>query len=66
MISSNPLSNEENGATERSWLNQANLLFSEYHLINYTIQKEEAKTLMEESSFIFLLGGDILLNKMSF
>ena len=51
MISSNPSIYENNGATERSWLDQAGILFDEYHLINYRVQN---------ASVIFLLGGDIL------
>lgn len=60
MISSNPLSYENNGAIERSWLDQAGMIFEEYHLINDRIQKEEAQTLIENTSVIFLLGGDTL------
>ncbi|MFC0299565.1 Type 1 glutamine amidotransferase-like domain-containing protein [Virgibacillus soli] len=60
MISSNPLSYENNGAIERSWLDQAGMIFEEYHLINDRIQKEEAQTLIENASVIFLLGGDTL------
>lgn len=35
MISSNPLFYEDDGATERSWLDHAGIMFDEYHLINY-------------------------------
>ncbi|MGG0668287.1 Type 1 glutamine amidotransferase-like domain-containing protein [Sporosarcina koreensis] len=60
MISSNPSIYEDDGATERSWLDQAGIMFDEYHLINYRVQKEEARTLIQNASVIFLLGGDTL------
>ncbi|RSK26808.1 cyanophycinase [Bacillus sp. HMF5848] len=60
MISANPSFYEEDGATERSWLDQAGIMFDEYHLINYRIQKEAAKTLIQNASVIFLLGGQTL------
>lgn len=37
MISSNPSLYEDNGATERSCLDQAGIKFYEYHLINYRV-----------------------------
>lgn len=58
MISANPSIQEEIGATERSWLDQAGILFDEYHLINYRVQKKIAKSLIQNASVIFLLGGD--------
>lgn len=58
MISSNPSIYEENGATERSWLDQAGIIFDEYHLINYRVQKEDAHTIIQDASVIFLLGGN--------
>ena len=58
MISSNPFFNEDNGATERSWLDQAGIMFDEYHLINSRVQKEDAQTLIQKASVIFLLGGN--------
>ncbi|MFS1515860.1 Type 1 glutamine amidotransferase-like domain-containing protein [Bacillus sp. SCS-151] len=60
MISSNPSSYEDDGATERSWLDQAGIIFDEYHLINYRVQKEDAQTLIQNASVIFLLGGNII------
>lgn len=60
MISSNPSIYEDDGATERSWLDQAGIVFDEYHLINYRVQKEEAKTIIQNASVIFLLGGNNL------
>lgn len=60
MISSNPLFYEDDGAIERSWLDQAGIMFDDYHLINYRVQKEEAQTLIQNASVIFLLGGDTL------
>ena len=60
MISSNPSIYEEDGATERSWLDQAGIMFDEYHLINYRVQKEDAQKVIQNASVIFLLGGSIL------
>ncbi|MBM7614329.1 Type 1 glutamine amidotransferase-like domain-containing protein [Alkaliphilus hydrothermalis] len=59
MISANPFlhEDEEVGATERSWLDQANIMFDEYHLIDYGVQKKEAQKLIQNASVIFLLGG---------
>lgn len=60
MISANPFlhEDEEVGATERSWLDQANIMFDEYYLIDYGVQKEEAQKLIQNASVIFLLGGN--------
>ncbi|KOS60505.1 cyanophycinase [Lysinibacillus sp. FJAT-14222] len=58
MISSNPSFYEEVSATERSWFDYANILFDEYHLINYLVQKEDAQLLIQNASVIFLLGGN--------
>jgi cyanophycinase len=70
MISADPLFFEgaEIGITERSWLDQANIIFDEYHIIDYDIQKKEAQRLVRNASVIFLLGGytieqNALLNK---
>lgn len=60
MISSNPSFYEDDGATERSWLDKAGILFDEYHLINYRVKKEDAQALIQNASVIFLLGGSIL------
>jgi len=62
MISANPFLNEyeEIGANERSWLFQANIIFDEYHLIDYSVQKEEAQQLIQNASVIFLLGGNVV------
>ncbi|MFS0751652.1 Type 1 glutamine amidotransferase-like domain-containing protein [Oceanobacillus sp. 1P07AA] len=60
MISSNPFSYEDDGAVERSWLCKAGIIFDEYHLINYRVQKEDAQTIIQNASVIFLLGGNIL------
>ncbi|WP_199912279.1 MULTISPECIES: Type 1 glutamine amidotransferase-like domain-containing protein [unclassified Lysinibacillus] len=65
MISSDPLFNEVDGATERSWFDEADIMFDEYHLINYRVQKEDAQTLIQNASVIFLLGGNTL-NQNSF
>lgn len=60
MISANPFlhEDEEVGTTERSWLDQANIIFDEYQLIDYGVQKEEAQKLIQNASVIFLLGGN--------
>lgn len=62
MISANPFlhEDEEVGATERSWLDQANIIFDEYHLIDYGVQKEKAQKLIQNASVIFLLGGNTI------
>ncbi|WP_324728100.1 Type 1 glutamine amidotransferase-like domain-containing protein [Lysinibacillus fusiformis] len=60
MISSNPFLYEEEGATERSWLDQADIRFDDYHLINDHVQKEDAEAFIQNASVIFLLGGDTL------
>ena len=60
MISSTPLVDEADGAAERSWLDHAGISFDEYHLINYRVQKEDAQSLLENASVIFLLGGDTM------
>ena len=60
MISSNPSFYEEDGTTERSWLQQAGILFDEYHLINDRVQKEAAQILIQNASVIFLLGGNTM------
>ncbi|WP_291759652.1 Type 1 glutamine amidotransferase-like domain-containing protein [Lysinibacillus sp. UBA5990] len=60
MISSNPLLNEDVGAAERSWLDQAGIMFEDYHLINYHVQKEDAQAFIQNASAIFLLGGNTL------
>lgn len=60
MISANPLFWEDEGTTERSWLDHAGILFDEYHLIDYRLQKEDAQTVLQNASVIFLLGGNTL------
>ncbi|OGX80639.1 cyanophycinase [Exiguobacterium sp. SH31] len=64
LISSNPASAEVNGTTELSWLKEANILFNEYHLINYEMNQTKAKRLIDEASVIFLLGGDTVKQNM--
>lgn len=59
MIGSDPVF-EDAGATEQSWLDQAGIIFDEYHLLNYRVQKEDAQSLIQNASVIFLLGGDTL------
>lgn len=60
MISSNPSFYEDDGATERSWLDQVGIMFDEYHLINYRVKKEDAHTLIQNASVIFMLGGNTI------
>lgn len=58
MISSDPSLAEVNGATERAWLDEAVIMFDEYHLINHQVEKEVAHHLISQASVIFLLGGN--------
>ena len=60
MISSTPSIFEADGATERSWFEQAGILFDEYHVINYRVQKEDAHVLIQHASVVFLLGGNTI------
>ncbi len=62
MISANPFLHEDKevGATERSWLDQANIMFDKYSLIDYGVQMEEAQKLIQNASVIFLLGGNAI------
>lgn len=60
MISSDPLRDDANGAVERSWLDQADISFNDYQSIDYRVQKEDAQSLIQKASVIFLLGGDTL------
>lgn len=60
MISSNPSIYEDDGATERSWLDLAGIMFDEYHLINDRVQKDNAQTIIQNASVIFLLGGNTI------
>lgn len=58
MISSDPASTAENGVIELSWLQEAGILFNDYHVINYETDRTNAKHLLKVASMIFLLGGD--------
>ena len=42
---------------EKTWFDQANIRFKEYHLIDHSTQKENAQRLIENASIIFLCGG---------
>lgn len=67
MVSASPFlhGDDEVGATERSWLDHANIIFDEYHLIDYGVEKVEAHRLIENASVIFLLGGNTIeLNEL--
>ncbi|QSF44550.1 type 1 glutamine amidotransferase family protein [Paenibacillus tianjinensis] len=46
---------------ECTWLNQANLIFDEYHFIDYRTQKEDARRFIQGASVILLCGGDPVL-----
>lgn len=60
MISGNPWLDEEDGAAELSWLAHEGIQFEEYHRIHSQVSMEEAHTLLQNASVIFLLGGDTL------
>ena len=60
MISSDPSLGEVDGSTERSWLDEAGILFDEYYLINHQVEKEAANHLISQASVIFLLGGNTI------
>lgn len=42
---------------ERTWFDQANIIFDEYHFIDYRMQKEDAQRFIRNASVIFLCGG---------
>lgn len=44
--------------SEWTWLNQASIIFDEYHFIDYRMQKEDAQGLIQNASVIFLCGGE--------
>ncbi|WNS42302.1 cyanophycinase [Paenibacillus sp. MMS20-IR301] len=46
-----------NDISEWTWLTQANLIFDDYHFIDYRMQKEEARRFIQNASVIFLCGG---------
>ncbi len=52
-------SDETVGSIECSWLEEIDVKFETYHLIDYRIEKEEAQNLIENASVIFLLGGNV-------
>jgi cyanophycinase-like exopeptidase len=63
MISAQPSSytDEEinmDDISEWTWLNQANIIFDEYHFIDDRMQKEDAQRLIQNASVIFLCGGN--------
>lgn len=62
MVSANTscCNKEVAGSSERSWLEEANILFEEYHVIDYDISQEEAQKLINKASVIFLLGGSTI------
>ncbi len=50
MVSSDPSDVEVDGAVERSWLDQAGISFDEYHLIDSSVQQEQAHALIRNAS----------------
>lgn len=63
MISAKPSDYEDEQVNiedvfERTWFNQANILFDEYHLIDHCTQKEDAQRLIQNASVVFLCGGN--------
>ncbi|MEK3902722.1 Type 1 glutamine amidotransferase-like domain-containing protein [Paenibacillus sp. FSL R7-0179] len=63
MISAEPSNYEDEeinleDITEWTWLHRANLMFDEYHFIDYRMPKEEARQRIQNASVIFLCGGD--------
>jgi cyanophycinase len=46
------------GVFERTWFNQANIFFDEYHLIDHRTQMEDAQRLIQNASVVFLCGGN--------
>ncbi|MFD1775711.1 Type 1 glutamine amidotransferase-like domain-containing protein [Paenibacillus rhizophilus] len=66
MISAQPSGNKGeqiniDDVSEATWLTQANIIFDEYHFIDYRMQKEDAQRLIHNASVIFLCGGDPVL-----
>lgn len=59
-ISSNPMDFYALGAIEKSWLDQAEIRFDTYFVVNYQTDKERAHKKIKEASVVFLLGGSIL------
>lgn len=47
--------------SEWTWLNQAKIIFEEYHFIDYRMQKADARRIIQDASVIFLCGGDPVL-----
>lgn len=63
MISAKPPEYDEVEETidnvfEKTWFNQADIIFGEYHLVNEHTQKEDAQLLIQNASVVFLCGGD--------
>ena len=42
---------------EKTWFNNANIFFDEYHFIDCCTKKEDAQALIQNASVIFLCGG---------
>lgn len=43
--------------SERTWFDQANIFFDEYHVVDHRTKKEDAQQLIKNASVIFLCGG---------
>ncbi|WP_145321704.1 Type 1 glutamine amidotransferase-like domain-containing protein [Paenibacillus xylanexedens] len=68
LISANPSIDQDEqvnvaDTSEWTWLNQANIVFDEYHFIDYRMQKEDAQRFIQNASVIFLCGGYPVLQK---
>lgn len=50
---------------EWTWLNQANIIFEEYHFIDYRMQKADAQRIIQNASVIFY-AVDILFCRAIF
>lgn len=70
MISANPSGYKDeqvnfDDVSEWTWLNQANIIFDEYHFIDYRMQKEDAQRFIRNASVIFYVV-DILFYRTIF
>ena len=49
---------EEYRMVKDDWLGAADIVFNEYHFIDYEIKKEDAHEILKNASVIYLHGGD--------
>lgn len=52
------ISEEEYRMVKDDWLGASNIVFDEYHFIDYKVNKENAQRLLKNASVIYLHGGD--------